>query len=183
MMTRFRTLVAITMLCAALVSTASTAYAADAQTCQPGLLDQYNGPHQADYVALINALINGNPGAATLIADLAALHDQATYATLLGHATTIAGSIATGRVLITVPDGTVVLDTSKLNNTYANYLAKAINENHNSRVAILAAQEYQCGLGLERKLSTTDATIETYFALRAGSHLDSYGTLRISTKQ
>lgn len=180
----FRTLVTASILSAGLVGmTSGTASAQDAQTCQPGLLTQYNGPHQADYAALINALVNGAPSAGNLIADLAAMHDQATYATLLADSTTIAGRLATGRLVITLPDGTVVVDTSKGNNTYANFLAKAINENHNSRLAILEAQEYPCGLALERKFSTTDNTVETYFGLRAGNHLDSYGTLRISTKQ
>jgi hypothetical protein len=48
--------------------------------------------------------------------------------------------LAGSRIVITLPDGTVVVDTSKNNNTYANFQAKAINENHNTRVAILDAQ-------------------------------------------
>ena len=43
-------------------------------------------------------------------------------------------------------------------------------------------QQYPCGFGLETKLSTTDGTNESYIAFRAGAHLDSLGTIRMSTK-
>jgi hypothetical protein len=125
----------------------------------------------------------GMPNATTLTTDLGAVTNEGTYATLLADAQAMAAKIATGRAVITVPDGTVMVDTSKANNTLANFQAKAINENHNSRVAIFSAQQYPCGLGLERKLSTTDGTVETYLAFRAGTHLDSLGTLRVSTRQ
>lgn len=159
---------------------ATQASAQDAQTCQPGIMAAYQGPHSAQYQTLITTLI---PQAGQLIAEFDAMVDQATYAPLLAHAQSIAGSITNGRVLMTLPDGTVVLDTSRTNNTYANFLAKAINENHNSRIAILAAQEYPCGLGLESKLSSSTGLVEAYFALRAGTHLDSIGTIRISSRQ
>lgn len=159
---------------------ATTATAQDAQTCQPGIMAAYQGPNAAQYQTLINALI---PQAGQLIAEFNAMVDQATYAPLLARAQSVAMSITNGRVLIALPDGTVVLDTSRTNNTYANFLAKAINENHNSRVAILAAQEYPCGLGLESKLSSSTGQNEAYFALRAGTHLDAIGTIRISSRQ
>jgi hypothetical protein len=99
-------------------------------------------------------------------------------------------AIATGRVVITAPDGTVILDTSRADNTvdpksnsYQHFLDKTINENHNSRVSFAVAQQYQCGIGFETKLSTTDNKVENYFAIRLGNHLDSLGTVRISTKQ
>jgi hypothetical protein len=38
-----------------------------------------------------------------------------------------------------------------------------------------------CGIGLERKLSTTTGVTETYVAIRLGTHLDSLGTARLST--
>ena len=180
MMTRFRTLATAAMVCAALVGTGGAALAQDAQTCQPGILAAYNGTHQAQYVTLINTLV---PRTGQLIADIVAMIDQTTYATLLADSQAVAASIVNGRLVITLPDGTVVIDTSKVNNTYANFLAKAINENHNSRVAILSAQQYPCGLGLESKFSTTDGRLEAYFAIRLGNMLDSYGTARISTKQ
>jgi hypothetical protein len=38
-----------------------------------------------------------------------------------------------------------------------------------------------CGIGLERKLSTTTGVTETYVAMRLGTHLDNLGTARLST--
>ncbi len=185
MKSTFRGLVTVALVSGVvLLATSGTARAQDAQTCEPGLLTQFNGPHQADYIALITALVAGAPSATNLIADLATVHDQPTYATLLTDAQGVANKLATGRIVVALPDGTVVVDTSKgALNTFANFQAKTINENHNSRVAIFTAQEYPCGIAVERKFSSTDGTIETYFSLRAGSHLDSLGTIRISTKQ
>ena len=54
-----------------------------------------------------------DPQAPQLKELLAAVVDQATYQSLLDLARGIASSRATSRVLITLPDGTVVVDTSK----------------------------------------------------------------------
>ncbi|MEQ1815243.1 MAG: hypothetical protein ABL861_01995 [Nitrosomonas sp.] len=106
-----------------------------------------------------------------------------TYTSLLNEANTVAALITNGRVLITLPDGTVVVDTSKgANNTYANFQAKTINENHNSRIAILDAQLWACGVGLETKTSTSTGAVETALAKRLGAYLDSSGTVRLSQK-
>ena len=110
--------------------------------------------------------------------------NQGTYAILLAEANATATLIANGRVVVTLPDGTVVVDTSKgANNTYANFIDKAINENHNTRVAILDAQIYDCGVGLETKTSTSTGVAEIYLAKRLGVYLDSAGTVRLSHKQ
>jgi hypothetical protein len=58
---------------------------------------------------------------------------------------------------------------------------KTVNENHNSRIAIVSAQLYPCGVGIESKLSTSTGTTESYVALRLGKHLNSAGTARLST--
>ncbi len=116
-----------------------------------------------------------------LTTSLKATSDETSYQQLLGLATSIAaGAGADGRVVVTLPDGTVVLDTEKTNNSYANYQAKEINENHNSRVAILDSQLYPCGVGVETKLSSTTGASETYVARRLGPYLKSAGTVRIS---
>jgi hypothetical protein len=109
--------------------------------------------------------------------------NQGTYAILLAEANATATLIANGRIVVTLPDGTVVVDTSKgANNTYANYIDKAINENHNTRVAILDAQIYDCGVGLESKTSSSTGVQEVYLAKRLGAYLDSVGTVRLSRK-
>ncbi len=114
---------------------------------------------------------------------LSAVKDQPTYATLLTEANATAALIANGRIVVTLPDGTVVVDTSKgTSNTYNNFKAKTINENHNTRISILDSQLYDCGVGVETKRSTTDNTVESYVAKRLGDYLDSAGTVRISHK-
>jgi hypothetical protein len=125
---------------------------------------------------------------------LKATVDQATYASLLTDARTLAGSLATGRVLITVPDGTAVIDTARPDdptnitpnvfaNSFQHFKNKMVNENHNTRIAIHDAQEWPCGVGLESKFSTSDNRTENYVGLRLGNHLDSDGTARMSTSQ
>ena len=127
----------------------------------------------------LNALIA--PHVAIIKTKLDAVHDQATYATLLAESNADALLTPKGRVVVTLADGTVVVDTAKgVLNTYANYIAKKINENHNSRIAILDAQLYECGVGLETKRSTTDNAIESYVAKRLGNYLDNSGTVRFS---
>lgn len=114
---------------------------------------------------------------------LSAVTNQATYATLLTEAKATAALIANGRIVVTLPDGTVVVDTSKgATNTFAKFEAKAINENHNTRVAILDAQIYDCGIGLETKTSSSTGDKEVYLAKRLGAYLDSAGTVRLSHK-
>src|SRR5581483_1951163 len=154
--------------------------------CLPGIQAAYNA-HPVLYARLINAL---TPKRITLRQQLAAVTNQATYLTLLATAHATAGSITNGRLVVTVPDGTVVLDTGvpddpanvlPRGNSYQHFQSKTVNENHNSRVAILTAQQWACGVGIESKLSTTTGSRETYVAFRLGAHLDSIGTARLST--
>jgi hypothetical protein len=107
-------------------------------------------PYASLNAILTPARING------LKAKLDAVTNVATYNALRTEAHATAALIADGRVVITLPDGTVVVDTSKgAANTYQNFQDKVINENHNTRVAILDAQIYDCGVGLETKTSTS----------------------------
>ena len=131
---------------------------------------------------------------AVLKTKLDAVKDQATYALLLKFARVVATDpkLAKGRLLIALADGTVVVDTNKLDdpantlpagNSFKHFGAKTVNENHNSRIAILDSQLHVCGLGVETKLSTTDNTKESYVAIRLGTHLNNSGTARLSVKQ
>ena len=97
------------------------------------------------------------------------------------------------RLLITMPDGTVVLDTGKdkrkedgtgeNKNTFENMKSKSINENHMSRFAIQQARDSEEGIGRERKLSTSTGQYEIYRAQRLGpSANDSMGVIRFSVK-
>jgi len=106
---------------------------------------------------------------------------QSNYQTLLNLANSIAAGLRpNGRLVVTLPDGTVVVDTKKKNNSYANFEAKKINENHNSRIAILDAQLWPCGLGVETRFSTSTGATESYVAKRLGNYLNNYGTARIN---
>ena len=88
------------------------------------------------------------------------------------------------RLLCTLPDGTVFYDSgSKIENSYANFKAKAINENHQSRSAILKAILSEDGLGWEAKFSTSTNSYEQYVAMRLGmSQHDAMGVVRLSFK-
>jgi hypothetical protein len=77
------------------------------------------------------------------------------------------------RILVTIPDGTVMFDTAKGElNTYANFKGKLINENHNSRSAILQALLGNWGAGSEQKRSTSTGLYEYYFAHRLGPSIN-----------
>jgi hypothetical protein len=150
--------------------------AAAAPSCGPLVLTKLAAqPYKA-----LNTLLT--PRLVAFKAKLDAVKDQPTYATLLAEANATAASTASGRIVVTLPDGTVVVDTKKTNNSYANYQAKKINENHNSRIAILDSQLFECGVGVETKRSTTDKVVEAYVAKRLGNYLDNSGTVRISKK-
>jgi len=188
MMKTWRSLATAAALSTVAFLTTGTARAQTA--CNPGLAAAF-AAHQQAYTTLGAALL---PQVGNFNTKLRATVDQTTYQSLLTDARTLAGSIANGRVLVTVPDGTVVLDTAKpddptdatpndLANSYQHFKNKKVNENHNSRVAILDAQEWPCGVGLESKFSTSDNQREIYVAVRLGSHLDSNGTARLSTRQ
>jgi hypothetical protein len=120
--------------------------------------------------------------------------DQTTYTALYNYAKKVSASILTGRLVVTLPDGTVVVDTAKpldatnltptvYANSYQHFSNKKVNENHNSRIAILDSQDHVCGVGVETKVSTTDKTRESYVAIRLGAHLNNSGTARLSVKQ
>jgi hypothetical protein len=185
MMKKCQTLTTAAALLAVIVFAGSTAHAQD-QQCQSNFADAY-AVYQDKYDSLTNTL---QPELSGLLTEMQALQNQASYATLLSHARLIVGGLPTGRMVVTVPDGTVVLDTARTDgnpsdpksNTYQHFLDKTINENHNSRIAIFAAQGYPCGNAIEAKFSTTDGVREYYFASRLGDYLDNFGTARLSVK-
>jgi hypothetical protein len=120
--------------------------------------------------------------------------NQAAYQNLLNECIAIvnnyngAFNVTSGRVVIVDADGLVLVDTGKSNNTYQNAIdganpstfASAINVNHNSRVAILDAQQYDAGVGVETKLSNSTGTEQSYVAIRLGPILHNVGTFRLS---
>ena len=86
------------------------------------------------------------------------------------------------RVMVTLADGQVAYD-SKKTNTWANFQNKSINENHNSRLAIMSALLGNLGMGYEVKYSTTDGYNEAYHAQRMGpSSHNGLGCIRVSIR-
>jgi len=155
---------------------------ADAQQCQPGI-DAAWEAHRPTYDLLWTTLI---PNVTTLTTQLLNTFDPSTYAALLASARSIAAAIPNGRLVLMLPDGTVVLDTSRPDgetpsnaNSYAHFLAKSINENQNTRVAPMSAQMFPCGVAIETNADTT-GFVESHFAVRLGAHLTSIGAARLS---
>lgn len=87
---------------------------------------------------------------------------------------------STYRMVITLPDGTVMMDTTSDNNSWESFKAKTVNENHNSRVAIFHSQGQEGGVGYETKWSTSDNRVEKYVAVRLNKYLNSNGSVRFS---
>eukprot|EP01084_Bolivina_argentea_P233226 392870_1 len=96
--------------------------------------------------------------------------------------TQVGESLQPFRTVLTLSDGTVLYDSTKGKlNTHFNAKNKAINENHNNRIAIMSAQLNNIGKAWERKLSTSGDEIEDYVARRCGSQFDNFGTIRLSS--
>src|SRR5262245_9838033 len=162
-----------------------TSGVARAQDCQPGF-DQAAQPHLDAYLQLVFTLY---PQLDNLTVGLSQVVDQNSYATFLDLNRQIIAIHPGSRMLVALPDGTVVVDTARtddpnntlpVGNSFQHFQQKTVNENHNSRVAVFSAQLYPCGIALESKLSTTTGLTESYLAFRLGNHLDSIGTARMS---
>lgn len=106
--------------------------------------------------------------------------------------------VVSPRIMITESDGTVIVDTAAWTgtgpyfrkSTLANWQSKTVNENHNTRVAILDCQIFPCGYGAESKFSSSVLAVQNYVAHRLkgldnsdNSYLRSAGTIRLSQNQ
>ncbi len=143
----------------------------------------------APYNVVYNTL---KPNVVTIKSLVDAVKDQASYAKLATFSRALAAKIATGRVTITLPDGTAIFDgaqpddaANKLakGNSFVHFQNKTITENLNSRIVNLDAQEHVDGLGAETRLSSVTKKKEIFVAIRLGSHLNNSGTARLSVQQ
>lgn len=122
-----------------------------------------------------------------LLFNLETNRSEANYNAVVAYGNT--ASQQTGlRVLITLPDGTVVYDSSRPErNTYANFLAKTVNENHNTRPEIMMAQLSLDGIGVAQRYSSSVNALQTYVALRVTLkqkyYTNNVGTIRFSQDQ
>jgi hypothetical protein len=143
--------------------------------------------YQPLYKLLYSTLLKNN---AKLVTDLGAMiastNQPAAYSSYLAEIQAAFPSITFGspspRLLIAESDGTVIIDSSKslATNTYANWQAKAINENHNTRAAVSSCQLFTEGASYETKYSSTVHANQAYVAIRAGPFRDNFGTFRYS---
>jgi len=88
-------------------------------------------------------------------------------------------------VVVTDPDGHVVIDTTKAdaNNTFTNYVAGTINtENFNTRVDVMEAQMFPEGTGFETAYTfiNNTKTFQSSVSIRLGKWRNSAGTIRIT---
>jgi hypothetical protein len=162
---------------------------------------------QAPYQALSNTL---HPNVAALEAAVNAVLTAANpaaketaYNAMVTQIETVLfpGIGSSPRLLLTESDGTVIYDSAQIGktvtnsnascgttgsvsrNSYPSFCTKQVNENHNSRVAILDAQLFPCGLGLETKFSTSVNKFQSGVAERMGDYLNNDGTARYSIDQ
>ena len=88
------------------------------------------------------------------------------------------------RILVTLPDGTVVYDSSKINNNFGNKsianITGPINENHMTRFAFQSAAGSIDGRGAEVKQSTSTGNVESYYASRTGPFGNTKSMVRLS---
>ena len=111
------------------------------------------------------------------------------------------------KLLLTLDDGTVIIDTSKTGtvsmsaaktiagvtkakddsvaqNSSFSYANKQVNENHNSRPEIMNAVLSASGVGSARRYSSSSSSPFTYYAVRLGSSPQAnVGTLRIAINE
>jgi hypothetical protein len=71
-------------------------------------------------------------------------------------------------VVITTLEGTVAYDSSSQTNTYADFLTKTINENHNTRSFVINALLGKEGTGYCLKFNSTQNKYTGYNATRIG---------------
>jgi len=183
---RFRDVLATAALCMTVILATSTI--ARAQQCQPGIDAAWASYKPAyEFMPTYDVMWTTlTPNIANLTRLLDTVSDQSSYEMLLGAARSIAARIG-GRLVVTLPDGSVVVDTDRPDgetpanaNSYEHFNARSINENDNTRVAVNAAQMFPCGIAIESKFNPASGLAEVHFAARLGPHLSSSGTARLS---
>ncbi len=70
-----------------------------------------------------------------------------------------------------------------LANGYCHYATKTVNENYNTRVAVINANQWRCGVGAETRFNTSSRLPEAFVAIRMGDYLDCTGVVMISQLQ
>lgn len=85
------------------------------------------------------------------------------------------------RLLVAESDGRVIYDTGSADrNTPENFNTGTVNENHNTRPEMMAAQLFECGVGHNVRISNSVGAFQSYVAVRAGRYLNLSNTIRLS---
>jgi hypothetical protein len=93
----------------------------------------------------------------------------------------LGSGIGSLRILVTLADGTTAFDNRSSKNTFAFFKTKEVNENHQSRAAIISAVLSASGVAFEKKYSSSTNKNEQYLAIRLGkSAEDAIGVARFS---
>lgn len=128
---------------------------------------------EQDLINLYNFLMVGDMSGA-----------ETAYQKLFQDALSIANNYCparTARVVITASNGVVAVDTQLgPENTLDNFIHAQIEENFNTRIAILDAQAWPAGVGVETQFNFVQNKYGSAVAIRLGPYLANQGTVRLT---
>jgi hypothetical protein len=137
----------------------------------------------------------------TIMDLLSAVTDCESYDNLFNFCSGLASTIPNGRIIVTLPDGTVVVDTfqafcdcdtpdcpvdfpcdvaDNLCNGYNFFLDNFVGANQNTSVSAFDAQLWPCGVGCETRFDLSSGSVEAIVAVRLGEYLNNTGTVIVS---
>jgi len=171
------------------INTQLTAHSSSDQKCATNVKKLIK--HNCAYQTVSDVL------SSTVISDISSLLynvqtvGSTAYAALLAYAVALAATLPTGNVIIADSNGNVAVDVAQGGtNTYANYQSGSIAPNQMSNIAVIDAQAWPCGLGVQSVYSNTLPGIQNVVAKRlnaipfsnvgSNSYLNSLGTVLMS---
>lgn len=134
------------------------------------------------YLGLYNLLVSffDTNGYSDFESLLYGIDNQETYQVIFNKVTSFIGDKDI-RAIISDPDGRVLIDTSKTNNSYENYSANAIGDNRNARAEFMAVQLLEGGVSYATKFSNYRYDTQSYVTMRIGNFRDNAGSISFST--
>lgn len=139
------------------------------------------------------------PTVPTFTAEMFLFEGGANYATILAQAQALVTATNTAfglsgtapqsaRVVIALPNGTPVIDTGALVNTYVAAtgvplvipFVNLIGVNQNTFSSVMTALQFPNGVGIESGLNLSTGLFETSLTIRLGPQIDSAGTIRLT---
>ena len=111
---------------------------------------------------------------------------EAAYQKLFNDAVSIANNYCPSqpdgaiRVLVTTTGGIVVVDTEQEINSLENFIMGNLGNAFNSRIAVLDAQAWPAGVGVETQFNFANNKYGSAVAVRLGPYLNNQGTVRLT---